>query len=90
MHKQPTPGGTPELANQPAPEAVLKRNAWWRQPKLNRSVRRLPYVISEGSVWFGRKVPGGRAWVWLEVSEEEMAARPAANDGQFLRRGGSR
>jgi hypothetical protein len=86
MHKQPTLGGTPKLVNQPAPQGLRKKNAWWRL-KLGRSVRRLPYVISEGSVWFGRKVPGGRAWVWLEASEEEMAERPAANDQQFLCRG---
>ncbi len=57
----------PTLPEQTAPR---KKNSWWRQPKINRAVRRLPYVISEGDVWFGRKAPGGRAWVWLEASEE--------------------
>lgn len=87
MNKQPTQGGTPELVDQPTPESLRKKNAWWRQPKLNRAVRRLPYVISEGEVWFGRKAPGGRAWVWLEASEELVATKPASNDGVFRRRG---
>ncbi len=88
MQKQPTQGGTPTLADQPAPREIHKKNAWWRQPKTNRSVRRLPYVISEGSIWFGRKAPGGRAWVWLEASEESLAQEPAANDQRFTRLGG--
>lgn len=87
MNKQPTQGGMPELVDQPAPDALRKKNAWWRQPKLNRAVRRLPYVISEGEVWFGRKAPGGKAWVWLEAREDDFAKQPAANDEQFLRRG---
>ena len=88
MQKQPTQGGTPTLAEQPAPQEIHKKNAWWRQPRINRSVRRLPYVISEGGVWFGRKVPGGRAWVWLEASEESLDKSPAANDRKFSRPGG--
>ena len=88
MQKQPTQGGTPMLADQPTTQEVRKKNAWWRQPKINRSVRRLPYVVSEGSVWFGRKAPGGRAWVWLEASEEALVTEPAANDRQFHRPGG--
>jgi hypothetical protein len=88
MQKQPTQGGTPELVEQPAVQEVRKKNAWWRQPKINRSVRRLPYVISEGEVWFGRKVPGGRAWTWLEASESSLAEKPTANDRQFKRPGG--
>jgi hypothetical protein len=80
MQKQPTQGGTPTIAGQPAPQEIHKKNGWWRHPKINRSVRRLPYVISEGDVWFGRKAPGGRAWVWLEASEEG-----AANDPRFSR-----
>jgi hypothetical protein len=87
MNKQPTQGGKPELVDQPAPEALRKKNAWWRQPKLNRAVRRLPYVISEGEVWFGRKAPGGKAWVWLEASEERVVDIPASNDKVFRRRG---
>ena len=87
MNKQPTQGGKPELVDQPAPEVLRKKNAWWRQPKLNRAVRRLPYVISEGAVWFGRKAPGGKAWVWLEASEDRTFAQPAANDQVFRRRG---
>ena len=90
MQKQPTSGGTPELVRSTAPEEIRKKNAWWRQPKINRAVRRLPYVISEGEVWFGRKAPGGKAWVWLEASEDEMSRRPAANDGQFRIAGASR
>ena len=82
MQKEPTQGATPTLAEQPTPR---KKNAWWRQPKINRAVRRLPYVISEGDVWFGRKAPGGKAWVWLEASEESLP--PAANDGRFRRSG---
>jgi hypothetical protein len=85
MKKQPTQGGTPELVEQPPAQEVRKKNAWWRQPKINRAVRRLPYVISEGEVWFGRKVPGGRAWTWLEADEGGLAAKPAANDGRFRR-----
>jgi hypothetical protein len=88
MQKQPTQGGTPLLVEQPAVQEVRKKNAWWRQPKINRAVRRLPYVISEGDVWFGRKVPGGKAWVWLEASEESLEKKPAANDRQFKRPGG--
>lgn len=88
MQKQPTPGGTPMLADQPTTQAVRKKNAWWRQPKINRSVRRLPYAISEGDVWFGRKAPGGHAWVWLEASEDAIQ-HPTANDRQF-RQPGSR
>ena len=88
MQKQPTQGGTPTLADQPAPREIHKKNAWWRRPKINRSVRRLPYVISEGNVWFGRKTPGGKAWVWLEASEESLADKAAANDRQFKRPGG--
>ena len=87
MQNKPTSGGTPVLANQPSVKDVRKKNAWWRQPKINRAVRRLPYVISEGEVWFGRKAPGGKAWVWLEASEDEMSHRPAANDGQTPHRG---
>jgi hypothetical protein len=79
MHKQPTEGGTTALVEQPTPAEVRKKNAWWRQPKINRSVRRLPYVISEGSVWFGRKAPGGKAWVWLEA-DEDAVRKEAAND----------
>jgi hypothetical protein len=88
MQKYPTQGGTLILADQPTMQEVRKKNAWWRQPKINRSVRRLPYVISEGSVWFGRKAPGGRAWVWLETTEESMEKAPAANDQLFKRPGG--
>ena len=73
MQKQHT------LVEQPI---TRKKNSWWRQPKINRAVRRLPYVISEGDVWFGRKVPGGRAWVWLEASEDAVQ-HPAANDAIF-------
>ena len=80
MQKKPTTGGTPTLADQPTQD-VHKKNAWWRQPKINRAVRRLPYVISDGDVWFGRKVPGGRAWVWLQADESSLAE--AANDGSF-------
>ena len=87
MNKQPTQGGTPELVDQPAPDALRKKNAWWRQPKLNRAVRRLPYVISEGEVWFGRKAPGGKAWVWLEASEDRVMEKQSANDGVFRRHG---
>lgn len=87
MQNKPDSGGTPVPADQPAVQEVHKKNAWWRQPKINRAVRRLPYVISEGEVWFGRKVPGGKAWVWLEASEDEMSRRPAANDGQAPHRG---
>jgi hypothetical protein len=72
MQKQHT------LVEQPI---TRKKNSWWRQPKINRAVRRLPYVISEGDVWFGRKAPGGRAWVWLEASEESLPQ--AANDAIF-------
>jgi hypothetical protein len=82
MQKQPTQGGTPTLADQPAAQEIHKKNAWWRQPKINRAVRRLPYVISEGNVWFGRKAPGGRAWVWLEANEEALQKSPA-NDAKF-------
>lgn len=82
MQKQPTQGGTPTLADQPAAQEVRKKNAWWRQPKINRAVRRLPYVISEGDVWFGRKVPGGRAWVWLEADESRLQ-QDAANGPRF-------
>lgn len=87
MNKQPKQGGTPKLVDQSTPATLRKKNAWWRQPKLNRAVRRLPYVISEGEVWFGRKVPGGKAWVWLEASDEQMVAIPASNDKVFRRRG---
>ncbi len=83
MQKQPTQGGMPTLTEQPSTREVRKKNAWWRQAKINRSVRRLPYVISEGSVWFGRKVPGGKAWVWLEATEDSSANPPAANDRNF-------
>ena len=82
MQKQPTQGGMPPLAGQPAVQEVRKKNGWWRQPKLNRAVRRLPYVISEGDVWFGRKAPGGRAWVWLEADEGSLS-KGAANDRAF-------
>lgn len=70
MQKQPTQGGTPTLAEQPAPQEIHKKNAWWRQPRINRSVRRLPYVISEGDVWFGRK---GRMGIPVKF---ECAAAP--------------
>lgn len=83
MQKHPNQGGTPGLVNQPP---VRKANAWWRRMRLDRSVRRLPYVVSEGDVWFGRKSPDGRAWVWIQA-DEEMLARPAANDGSFRRPG---
>jgi len=89
MHKQPTQGSTPTPVNQPTPEEIRKKNAWWRQPRINRSVRRLPYVISEGNVWFGRKIPGGKAWVWLEADEASMEKLPAANDGSFKRKSGA-
>lgn len=82
MQKQPTSGEMPALVEQPAVQEVRKKNAWWRQPKLNRAVRRLPYVISEGDVWFGRKVPGGRAWVWLEADEGSFS-KESANDREF-------
>jgi len=87
MNKQPKQGGTPKLVDQSTPVTLRKKNAWWRQPKLNRAVRRLPYVISEGGVWFGRKAPGGKAWVWLEAVEEKVVPKPAANDDVFRRRG---
>jgi hypothetical protein len=83
MQKQPTQGGTPTLAEQPAPQDIHKKNAWWRQLRINRSVRRLPYVISEGEVWFGRKVPGGRAWTWLQGDEGDLSDMQAANDRRF-------
>ena len=83
MQKHPNQGGTPELANQPA---IRKANACWRRLRLERSIRRLAYVISEGDVWFGRKTPDGRAWVWIRA-DESMPARPAANDGSFRKRG---
>jgi hypothetical protein len=81
MKKHSRQGGTPELINQPA---VRKANAWWRRIRLGRSVRRLPYVISEGEIWFGRKTPDGRAWVWIQADEATLA-RPAANDGTYQR-----
>jgi hypothetical protein len=83
MQKHPNQGGTAALANQPA---ARKANAWWRRLRLGRSVRRLSYVISEGEVWFGRKTPDGRAWVWIQA-DESMLAMPAANDGSFRKRG---
>lgn len=84
MHEQPKQGGMPAHAVQQSGQVIRKKNAWWRL-KLGRSVRRLPYVISEGSVWFGRKVPGGRAWVWLEAEEEDFFRPKAANDAKFRR-----
>jgi hypothetical protein len=76
----------PVHAVQQSGQVLHKKNAWWRL-KPGRSVRRLPYVISEGSVWFGRKAPGGRAWVWLEAREEDFVGQTAANNGKYLRHG---
>jgi len=84
MHKQPKQGGMLAHAVPQSGQVIRKKNAWWRL-KVGRSVRRLPYVISEGSVWFGRKAPGGRAWVWLEASEEDFSEPKAANDAKFRR-----
>lgn len=85
MQNKTTSSGMPPLVDQPKTGETRKKNAWWRQPRINRSVRRLPYVISEGEVWFGRKVPGGRAWTWLQADEAELSAKPAANDSGFGR-----
>lgn len=73
MKKQPKQGGT----------TTHKKNAWWRKP--TKTVRQQPYVISEGKVWFGCKVLGGLAWVWLESSE--AATKHAANDARFIKVG---
>ncbi|WP_333839769.1 hypothetical protein [Pelomicrobium sp.] len=55
-----------------------KQNAWWRQVKLARALRRYPYVISEGDVWFGRKTPDQRAFVWFQA--DAFLGEAAAND----------
>ena len=85
MHEQPRQGGMPVHAVLQSGQEFRKKNAWWRL-KLVRSIHRLPYVISEGSVWFGRKSPGGRAWVWLEAEEEDFFPPKADNDARYQRR----
>ena len=76
MKTQMQEGVTPKLVNQPAP--VRKKNAWWRRLKIGRALRRYPYVVSDGDVWFGRKTPDQRAFVWIEA--DEFIGQIAAND----------
>lgn len=76
MQQQPRKGGEPKLANQPAP--TRKKNARWRKLKIGRALRKYPYVISEGEVWFGRKTPDQRAFVW--IAADEFINSIAAND----------
>jgi hypothetical protein len=76
MNTSELQGSTPALVDQPAP--VRRKNAWWRQLKINRAVRRYPYVISEGEIWFGRKTPNQRAFVW--IAADELVGQVAAND----------
>lgn len=84
MHTPKQEGGTPALVNQPTP--VRKKNAWWRQLKINRALRHYPYVISEGEIWFGRTTPSQRAFVWIRADDflGEIAAgrRQAAWPGE--------
>ena len=76
MKTQQQSGGKRTLIDQPAP--VLKKNAWWRRLKIGRAQARYTYVISEGVVWFGRKTPDQRAFVWIRA--EDFLGQTAAND----------
>ncbi|MDP2640497.1 MAG: hypothetical protein Q8Q16_07505 [Betaproteobacteria bacterium] len=76
MKTQKQQGGARALVDQPAP--VRKKNAWWRRLKIGRAQRRYAYVISEGAVWFGRKTPDQKAFIW--ISAEEFLGQTAAND----------
>jgi len=67
MHQQLSQSGKPPLVNQPA--SIRKKNAWWQALKISRAERKYPYVISEGAVWFGRKTPDQKAFVWINAEE---------------------
>ncbi len=67
MQQQSSHSGKPPLVNQPA--SIRKKNAWWQALKLSRAQRKYPYVISEGAVWFGRKTPDQKAFVWIDAAE---------------------
>ena len=77
MHQQLSQSGKPSLVNQPA--SIRKKNAWWQALKLSRAQRKYPYVISEGAVWFGRKTPDQKAFVWIDA--DKFPGSIAANDG---------
>lgn len=83
MQKQTQQGAGTTPVDQPSPAAIHKKNAWWRQPRENRTVRGRPYVISEGDVWFGRRIGGNLAWVWTRADETSLATKPAANDARI-------
>ena len=76
MKTQKQQGGGPAPTDQPAP--VRKKGAWWQKLKLGRAQARYAYVVSEGDVWFGRRTPDQRAFVWIPA--EDFLGQAAAND----------